>query len=131
MRERQNPMASLTNRYRFELCIDPAVRAEADLYKRISQDLVFDHSQLHQLERKGRVILEGIFRAFADMYLGTSDPALRLLPESFDRIVRQQATDRMRARIVCDYLAGMTDGFAVRTYKRLFDPEFGSILDLG
>ncbi|MBV8899220.1 MAG: dNTP triphosphohydrolase [Verrucomicrobia bacterium] len=131
MRERQNPMASLTNRYRFGLSIDPAVRAEADLYKRISQDLVFDHSQLHQLERKGRVILEGIFRAFADMYLGNSEPALRLLPESFDRLVREQTTDRIRARIVCDYLAGMTDGFAVRTYKRLFDPEFGSILDLG
>jgi len=25
----------------------------------------------------------------------------------------------------------MTDGFAIRTYKRLFDPDFGSILDLG
>jgi len=24
----------------------------------------------------------------------------------------------------------MTDGFAIRTYKRLFDPEFGSLVDL-
>ena len=36
-----------------------------------------------------------------------------------------------KARILCDYIAGMTDGFAIRTYKRLFDPHFGSILDLG
>jgi len=36
-----------------------------------------------------------------------------------------------KARILCDYIAGMTDGFAIRTYKRLFDPDFGSILDLG
>ena len=35
-----------------------------------------------------------------------------------------------RARIICDYLAGMTDGFAIRIYKRLFDPDFGSIVDL-
>ena len=31
---------------------------------------------------------------------------------------------------VGDYLAGMTDGFAIRIYKRLFDPDFGSIVDL-
>ena len=30
----------------------------------------------------------------------------------------------------CDYLAGLTDGMIVRTYRRLFDPEFGSIRDL-
>jgi hypothetical protein len=24
----------------------------------------------------------------------------------------------------------MTDGFAIRIYKRLFDPDFGSIVDL-
>jgi len=35
-----------------------------------------------------------------------------------------------RTRIICDYLAGMTDGFAIRIYKRLFDPDFGSIVDL-
>jgi dGTPase len=35
-----------------------------------------------------------------------------------------------RARLVCDYLAGMTDGYAARTYKRLFSPDFGSINDL-
>lgn len=129
--ERKNPLAALTNRYRFGLSVEPAVREEADLYKKISHDLVFDHSQLHQLERKGRVILEGIFRAFADMYLDGAEAPLRLLPESFDCVIREQTTERMRARIVCDYLAGMTDGFAVRTYKRLFDPEFSSILDFG
>jgi dGTPase len=118
-----------TNRYRFELLIDPAVRLEADFYKKLSQELVFDHPQLHQLERKGRVILEGIFEAFSESYL--SQRGLRLMPESFDRIIRLKPDRRARARVMCDYLAGMTDGFATRTYKRLFDPGFGSLLDLG
>jgi dGTPase len=26
-------------------------------------------------------------------------------------------------RVICDYIAGMTDRFAVLEYKRLFDPE--------
>jgi dGTPase len=127
--ERAGPLASASNRYRFGLFVDPAVRAEAEFYKKLSQDLVFDHSQLHQLERKAKVILEGLFTAFSESYL--ADKGLRLLPESFDRIVRLKQSTRARARIVCDYVAGMTDGFAIRTYKRLYDPDFGSLLDLG
>jgi dGTPase len=127
--ERSTPASSTTNRYRFGLLVDPAVRVEADFYKRLSQELVFDHSQLHQLERKGRVILEGIFEAFSESYLHGN--GFRLMPESFDRIIRLKQDRRTRARILCDYIAGMTDGFAIRTYKRLYDPEFGSLLDLG
>ena len=127
--ERSNPASSTTNRYRFGLFVDPAVRAESDFYKRLSQELVFDHSQLHQLERKGRVILEGIFEAFSESYL--DGKGFRLMPEGFDRIIRLKQDPRARARILCDYIAGMTDGFAIRTYKRLYDPDFGSLLDLG
>jgi dGTPase len=127
--ERSTPASSITNRYRFGLFVDPALRAEADFYKRLSQDLVFDHPQLHQLERKGRVILEGIFEAFSESYLNGNSS--RLLPESFDRIIRMKQDRHARARVLCDYIAGMTDGFAIRTYKRLYDPEFGSLLDLG
>jgi dGTPase len=126
--ERAGPAAATSNRYRFGLFVDPAVRAEADFYKKLSQNLVFDHSQLHQLERKGKVILEGLFTAFCESYL--CEKGLRLLPESFDRIIRLRQSPRARARVLCDYIAGMTDGFAIRTYKRLYDPDFGSILDL-
>ncbi len=127
--ERSTPTSLVSNRYRFGLFVDPAVRSEADFYKRLSQELVFDHSQLHQLERKGRVILEGIFEAFSESYL--NGKGFRLMPEGFDRIIRLKPDRRMRARILCDYIAGMTDGFAIRTYKRLYDPDFGSLLDLG
>lgn len=127
--ERSAPSSLDTNRYRFGLFVDPAVRAEANFYKRLSQELVFDHSQLHQMERKGRVILEGIFEAFSESYL--NGDSLRLMPESFDRIIRLKEDRRDRARVLCDYIAGMTDGFAIRTYKRLYDPDFGSLLDLG
>jgi len=75
------------------------------------------------------VILEGIFTALCESYLAAQDSGLRLLPEAFDQIVRNQESLEGRARVLCDYVAGMTDGFAVRTYKRLFDPGFGSILD--
>ncbi|MBV9671587.1 MAG: hypothetical protein JO076_02025 [Verrucomicrobia bacterium] len=125
---RSNQLSEKTNRYRYTLLVDQEIRMEADFYKKLSQDLVFDHTHLHQLERKGQVIIQGIFEAFAESYFGAQ--GLRLLPESFDRIVRSKTSTEARARVLCDYIAGMTDVFAIRTYKRLFDPEFGSILDL-
>jgi hypothetical protein len=70
---------------------------------------------LHQLERKGRVILDGIFGAFAESYLSDGGFGLRLLPESSDRVIRSKSDRRIRARLICDYVAGMTDGFALRT----------------
>jgi dGTPase len=39
-------------------------------------------------------------------------------------------TPARKARLVCDFLAGMTDGYATRTFRRLFEPGFGSIGDL-
>jgi dGTPase len=128
---RLNPLSKLTNRYAYGLVVQPEFHNEADLYKRLCQDLVFDHPELHQLERKGRIILENIFNAFTETYLEDKHTRVRLLPESFDRLIRAQKDHPIRARILCDYITGMTDGFAVRTYKRLFDPDFGSILDLG
>ncbi|MEJ2635187.1 MAG: dNTP triphosphohydrolase [Calditrichia bacterium] len=106
LQEDSNFMSDLTNRYRFGLKVDPTVEAEASFYKRLSTDLVFRSPQLHQLEYKWDFILEKIFEV-----LKVKDP-------------------NDRARMICDQLSGMTDGFAIRTYKRLFDPDFGSIVDL-
>ena len=39
---------SVDNENRFGLWIEPFARTEADFYKCLSQDLVFDHAQLHQ-----------------------------------------------------------------------------------
>jgi dGTP triphosphohydrolase len=33
-------------------------------------------------------------------------------------------------RAVADHLASMTDGHALRTYKRLFDPDFRSLTEI-
>ncbi|MCB0832479.1 MAG: dNTP triphosphohydrolase [Bacteroidetes bacterium] len=125
-----NFMASHTNRYQFKFVIDPAVRAEADLYGRISRELVFWSPQIYQLEYKADFMLKNIFDAFAEHYLTNPDSRFVLLPGHTETFVRAEKDARRRARLVCDYIAGMTDGFATRTYKRFFDPEFGSIMDL-
>jgi len=44
--------------------------------------------------------------------------------------VTQAETKTARARLLCDHLSGMTDAYALRSYKRLLDPDYGSISEL-
>ncbi len=41
------------------------------------------------------------------------------MPELYQRIAREQDTDRA----VCDYISGMSDGYAVDLYTELFIPK--------
>ena len=75
-------------------------------------------------------ILEKIFTALIEAYLQTPPVKFKLLPEVTHQLVIQMPGEQQKMRIICDHIAGMTDGFAIRTYRRLFDPGFGSIADL-
>ncbi len=125
-----NFMSGDTNRYAYRLDIDQRVREEADWYGTLSRELVFWSPQIYQLEYKADHMLKEIFKAFREHYLDNPDSKYVLLPESTERYVRKEKDILRRARLLCDYIAGMTDVFAIRTYKRLFDPDFGSIMDL-
>ena len=69
--EWKNFMSGRTNRYCFQLEIDREIQKEAELYKKISIDLVFRSPQLHQLEHKGSYILQKIFHAFEENISGS------------------------------------------------------------
>lgn len=129
--ERDNFMSDRTNRYRFGIIIDPDIVREQKLYTRLAVGLVFRSPQVCQLEYKGGHMLERLYNALSTHYLGQEQSNLSLLSRDFEaEMARAGDQSALRARIICDYLAGMTDGFAIRIYKRLFDPDFGSIVDL-
>src|SRR5258708_19777019 len=77
---REESLSDVSQRYGLNLVVGPEVRAEVDIYKRLWRDLVFRHSQLHQLERKARMILEPIFTPFAQPYLAPQNPPPPPLP---------------------------------------------------
>lgn len=123
-------LASLTNRHRFALEIDPDILVECRTYKLLAYERVFVSHQLKQLEYKGERMLTEVFAIFAGQYLARERPAFNLLPPDTAALLQSEELPAARARRLCDYLAGMTDGFASRTCKRLTDPDFGSIVDL-
>ncbi len=72
--------------------------------------------KMQQVEFKGQNLLIELFSAFA------SDP-MRLLPETTqDMWLNAHQREDNAMRIICDYLAGMSDEYAYKTYQRLFLP---------
>lgn len=128
--ERQNFLSDRTNRYAYDIKVDPAMRALCRLMKKLSMALVFRTPQIHQTEYKGRRILKELFEVFEKEYVLLKAPRYQLLPAHYGRAIASLQDKDWKYRIICDYISGMTDGFVVRTYRRLFDPQFGSITDL-
>ena len=131
LEEQENPMAELTNRHRYGLFIDPECVAKADFYKRIAVDLIFRSPQIHRIEYKGALIIEKLFAALIENYVDrSSEDHLNLIPRRFATQLQECDDKVKKMRVLCDSISEMTDSLAVRTYKQLFDPDFGSILDI-
>jgi dGTPase len=62
------------------------------------------------MDRKARRFIQELFDAYVTSPI--------ILPAS----VQDQANQGNLHRTVCDYVAGMTDRFALKEYNRLFDP---------
>ena len=126
-------MADRSNRYRFDLAVDPALRKESKLYKRIALDLVFRSQQLQQIDLKADRMLGKMFDLYRELYIEPEERPkshIQILPPETERLIWEEETQSARARHICDHIAGMTDRFAARVYRRLFDADFGSIVDL-
>lgn len=109
-----------------------AVRARRQPLVAFSRDVAREHRELNaflreRLYRHERVLAmnrraRGILTALFERYLGD----LRAMPqEHAARAVAWQRRDgdAGRARAVADYLAGMTDRYAISAYRRLVDPK--------
>ncbi len=130
LRQRDNFMAEKTNRYRFELVVASEAQDEALFFKKMANDIIFESPQLQQIEHKARRVLFDLWESAWRNYVDRGPRVIAILPTRVGKLVEAESTRAGKARQICDYLAGLTDGGIVRTYRRLFDPEFGSIRDL-
>ena len=129
LRPTANFLSNQTQRHQWRLDIVPEVKAQAALNKRIAYELVFSSPQLQQLDHKADFILTRMFEVLRDRYIERTSSPLHLLPADLESDVESAPDAPKRARLICDWIASMTDRFAFRTYRRLFDADFGSITD--
>lgn len=126
---RDSPMAEYSNRHRFELSVDPKVNEVCQVHKRVAIDLIFRSAQLQEIEFKGGRILGKLFNTYTEHGLGRSARSLQIIPEPYATWLRNARREEERLRLICDLVSGMTDGQAIRIYRRLFEPDFGSLID--
>lgn len=131
LRERRGFMADRTHRYRFQLVVAAEAEREAQFYKKMANDIIFESAQLQQMEHKARKILFSLWESAWSHYVERGGRVIHLLPPRVGKLIEAEESVAGKARQICDWLAGLTDGMIVRTYRRLNDPDFGSIRDLG
>ena len=128
-----NFLSATTNRYAYRLRIAPDTQVESALYKKLAFEVVFLSPQLKQLEHKGSFILRSLWNLLETRYVHDrpiDGQKFQILPDESAAEIEATPEPATRARLVCDFLANMTDGYASRMYQRLFTPNFGSIGDL-
>jgi len=96
-------------RYNAELPQD--VIAALNVFKKFVWKYVIRHVETQRIEYKGQRILTEMFQIFE------SDPE-RLLPTNTANRWRN-APEQGKKRIICDYIAGMSDAYALKVYHQL------------
>ncbi len=103
---------------------EPLVRFSKDMLhanqelKRFLRVNLYNHYRVHRMTTKARRTLTALFDAFMH------EPRL-LKPEHQNKLQQFEVEDgdSGRARAVADYIAGMTDRYAISEYQRIFDPD--------
>ncbi|MAI92089.1 deoxyguanosinetriphosphate triphosphohydrolase [Ponticaulis sp.] len=80
--------------------------------RRFLMERMYRHYKVNRKRSQAKRILKELFALFLE------EPDT--LPPPWNEAA-QQATRDARARIVCDYIAGMTDNFAIEEHRRLFN----------
>ena len=93
------------------------MRAQHLELKQFLREQVYRHQRVLRMTTKAKRVVNALFTAFMD--------EIKLMPaEHRDTALRAEQHDGVsgRARTVADYIAGMTDRYAILEYQRLFDP---------
>lgn len=104
---------------RFRAKMHQMQRKFLDALQTLVIDDVIRSPNVQHLEFKGQTMVVAVFEAIQ------TDPK-RLLPrEALGRFTDASGD----LRVICDYVAGMTDSYLLKTYDRLFSPRMGSVFD--
>ena len=104
---------------RYNAYLDESHRSLNKKLKDIVYEYVIQDPNVQQLELKGQKIITELFEVLAE------DPK-RFLPKVTFKRYEEKDSD---IRVVCDFVAGMTDDYATRLYEKIFLPRKGSIFE--
>ena len=104
-------------RYRAKL--HPGARQFLDALTKANREAIIFSPTVQQMELRGQGLVIAVFEALC------TEPE-KFLPLDTRQLWAESGKD---LRVICDYVAGMTDRHLQRVYERLFSPGVGSMFD--
>ncbi|WP_425411111.1 deoxyguanosinetriphosphate triphosphohydrolase [Hyphococcus sp.] len=101
------------------VAFSPGMESDLDGLRAFLHANMYRHHKINRARSQARRIVKSLFDLFFTEP-ETLPPEWRERYEGADEARREA----ILARIVCDYIAGMTDRYAMREYRRLFGVEF-------
>jgi dGTPase len=103
-------------------------RVRIEVLKAFESYKVIFNPRVTTLGHKGKEVLRRLFAV-----LDQGQESVGLFPEDHGEDYERALVDgdeTARKRVICDFLAGMTDSYAMRFYSRLFVPGEGSFYEM-
>ncbi|HKA54795.1 MAG TPA: dNTP triphosphohydrolase [Candidatus Binatia bacterium] len=126
----------LIHEFASAVALQPDGRVDAELVSRVRIEVlkafesykVIFNPRVTTLGHKGKEVLRRLFAV-----LDQGRESIGLFPEDHGEDYERALMDgdeTARKRVICDFLAGMTDSYAMRFYSRLFVPGEGSFYEM-
>lgn len=90
----------------------PEIENATKEMKRFNMEKIYRSYKLSRTMNKAKRIIQELFQCFYE------NP--RLLPTEWSKL----ACESQRSVIICDYISGMTDRFAIHEHRRIFDTSY-------
>ena len=91
------------------VCFSDSMRKNEIELKNFLKEKMYMHPKIRTMTLKAKKIISDLF----DLFISESD----LLPEKWKKFNNKE----QRYFVVCDYISGMTDKYAINTHKKFFD----------
>ena len=93
----------------------PGVTADISALRAFLFTRMYRHTDVQRMRRKSAFVVRELFTIFVE------EPGV--LPDEWREAAERAVSADLRARIVADYIAGMTDRFALQEHRKLTDPQ--------
>ena len=94
----------------------PAMQGHVVVLREFLATRMYRHNKVNRACAKAE-------RIVCDLFAALMDKPGCMPPDWFDSLRDHQNDDQFKARLIADYIAGMTDRFAVQEHRRLFSTE--------
>lgn len=96
-----------------KVCLDPKTRTIVEVLKHLTYEVIIMSPRLKIVEHRGYEVVKTIFDTL------NSDDGHLLLPDDCRTLYEQFAGTDDKVRVICDFVAGMTDQYALEFYNRI------------